>query len=93
RSYHGRTLMTVALTGQHTWRNLAPFPASVAFTPTDYAYRFDGTPEQSTRAAIKGLANTLKTGTSGRIAGFFAETILGVGGAITPGKAYFPEAV
>lgn len=93
RSYHGRTLMTVALTGQHTWRNLSPYPAGVSFAPTDYSYRFDGTPEQSTKAAVKGLADLLKTGTSGKIAGFFAETILGVGGAITPGKTYFPEAV
>jgi len=93
RSYHGRTLQTVALTGQHTWRNLEPYPAGVSFTPTDYAYRFDGTPEQSTKAALKGLADVLKTSTSGKIAGFFAETIMGVGGAITPGKSYFPEAV
>ncbi|MDE2489396.1 MAG: aspartate aminotransferase family protein [Elusimicrobia bacterium] len=93
RSYHGRTVMTVALTGQHAWRNLAPFPPGVSFAPTDYAYRFDGTPEQSTKAALKGLEATLKTSTSGRIAAFFAETIMGVGGAITPGKAYFPEAV
>ena len=93
RSYHGRTLMTVALTGQHAWRNIAPYPAGVSFTPTDYAYRFDGTAEQSTKTALKGLAEVLKTSTSGKIAGFFAETILGVGGAITPGKSYFPEAV
>jgi len=93
RSYHGRTLMTVALTGQHTWRNLSPYPVGVSFAPTDYSYRFDGSPEQSTKAAVKGLADLLKTGTSGKIAGFFAETILGVGGAITPGKSYFPEAV
>ena len=93
RSYHGRTLMTTALTGQHTWRNQAPFPTGVSFAPTDYAYRFDGTAEQSTKAAVAGLAAVLKTSTSGKIAGFFAETILGVGGAITPGKSYFPEAV
>jgi len=93
RSYHGRTLMTVALTGQHTWRNLSPYPVGVSFTPTDYPYRFDGTPAASTKAALKGLAEILKTSTSGKIAGFFAETILGVGGAITPGPEYFPEAV
>lgn len=93
RSYHGRTLMTTALTGQNPWRNMAPFPTGVSFTPADYAYRFDGTPEQSTKAALKGLAETLKTSTSGKIAGFFAETILGVGGLIAPGKEYFREAV
>jgi alanine-glyoxylate transaminase/(R)-3-amino-2-methylpropionate-pyruvate transaminase len=93
RSYHGRTLMTTALTGQHTWRNMTPFPVGVSFTPTDYAYRFNGTADESTKAAVKGLSDVLKTSTSGKIAGFFAETILGVGGAITPGKSYFPEAV
>ncbi len=93
RSYHGRTLLTVALTGQHNWRNQAPYPAGVSFTPTDYAYRFNGTAPQSTEAALKGLAETLKTSTQGKIAAFFAETIMGVGGAITPGKEYFPQAV
>ncbi|MBI3288415.1 MAG: aminotransferase class III-fold pyridoxal phosphate-dependent enzyme [Elusimicrobia bacterium] len=63
------------------------------YTPTDYAYRFDGTPEQSTKAALRGLEMTLKSSTSGKLAGFFAETIMGVGGSITPGKAYFGEAV
>ena len=92
RSYHGRTLMTVALTGQNTWRNLQPYPAGVSFTPTDYAYRFDGTPEQSTKAALRGLEMTIKSGSQGKIAGFFAETIMGVGGAITPGREYFQEA-
>lgn len=93
RSYHGRTLLTTALTGQHNWRNQAPYPTGVSFTPTDYAYRFDGTAEQSTKAAIRGLEATLKTSTQGRLAGFFAETIMGVGGSITPGKEYFPAAV
>lgn len=93
RSYHGRTLMTVALTGQHSWRNMAPFPSSVAFAPTDYAYRFDGTPARSTRAALDGLRATIAAAASGgKIAGFFAETIMGVGGAITPGPEYFREA-
>jgi len=93
RSYHGRTLMTVALTGQHNWRNLQPFPAGVAFTPTDYAYRFDGTAEESTQAALKGLEQTILTSSGGKIAAFYAETILGVGGLITPGPAYFKGAV
>lgn len=92
RSYHGRTQMTVALTGQHNWRNLQPFPPGVSFAPTDYAYRFDGTPEQSTRAALQGLEQTILTGSGGKIAGFFAETIMGVGGLITPGPAYFKGA-
>ena len=92
RSYHGRTLLTTALTGQHNWRNQAPYPAGVSFTPTDYAYRFDGTAEQSTEAAIKGLEQTLKTSTQGKIAGFYAETIMGVGGLITPGREYFSAA-
>ncbi len=94
RSYHGRTLLTTAFTGQQNWRNQAPFPAGVSFTPTDYAYRYEGTAEQSTKAAIKGLEQTLKTSsTGGKVAGFIAETIMGVGGSITPGLEYFPAAV
>jgi alanine-glyoxylate transaminase/(R)-3-amino-2-methylpropionate-pyruvate transaminase len=92
RSYHGRTNMTVSISGQNTWRNMAPHAPGVSFTPTDYAYRYNGTKEQSTAAAIKGLAEVLKTSTSGKIAGFYAETILGVGGLIVPGKDYFNEA-
>jgi alanine-glyoxylate transaminase/(R)-3-amino-2-methylpropionate-pyruvate transaminase len=93
RSYHGRTQMTVALTGQHNWRNLQPFPPGVSFAPTDYAYRFDGSPAQSTQAALKGLEQTILTNSGGKIAGFFAETIMGVGGLITPGPEYFKNAV
>ncbi|MDP3542548.1 MAG: aspartate aminotransferase family protein [Elusimicrobiota bacterium] len=93
RSYHGRTLLTTALTGQHNWRNQAPYPVGVSFTPTDYAFRFDGTPEQSTANAVRGLEMTLKTTTQGKIAAFYGETIMGVGGLITPGKEYFRAAV
>lgn len=93
RSYHGRTNMTVAVSGQHTWRNMGPHAPGVSFAPTDYAYRYAGSKDESTAFALKGLAEVLKTGTSGRIAGFYAETILGVGGIITPGKGYFQEAV
>lgn len=84
--------MTIALTGQCNWRNNQPYPVGVSFAPTDYAYRFEGPAAQSTKASLKGLAETLKTCTSGKIAAFFAETIMGVGGAITPGPEYFAEA-
>lgn len=93
RSYHGRTLLTTALTGQHNWRNQAPYPVGVSFTPTDYAYRYEGTAEESTKAAVRGLEATLKSSTQGKLAAFYGETIMGVGGLITPGRAYFKEAV
>ena len=93
RSYHVRSLLTTALTGQHNWRNQAPYPAGVAFAPADDAYRFEGAAEDSTRAAIRGVEMTLKSSTQGKLAGFYAETIMGVGGLITPGRSYFAEAV
>jgi len=92
RSYHGRTLFTTALTGQHNWRNQAPYPAGVAFAPTDYAYRSGTTPEECTKAALRGLEAVIKTSTQGKLAGFYAETIMGVGGLITPGMEYFKAA-
>jgi 4-aminobutyrate aminotransferase len=44
-------------------------------------------------ACAKDLKELIETSTSGEIAGFMAEPIMGVGGFITPPKEYFKEAV
>jgi alanine-glyoxylate transaminase/(R)-3-amino-2-methylpropionate-pyruvate transaminase len=86
-SYHGRTLMTMALTGQSNWRHSTPYGQSVSFAKSNYTYR--GT---KWKEAVKDLCGTIKTATSGRIAAFYAEPINGVGGAITPEPEYFGAA-
>jgi alanine-glyoxylate transaminase/(R)-3-amino-2-methylpropionate-pyruvate transaminase len=86
-SYHGRTLMTMALTGQSNWRHSTPYGQSVSFAKSNYTYR--GT---KCKDALEDLASTIKTSTSGRIAAYYAEPINGVGGVITPEKEYYPGA-
>lgn len=76
-AYHGRTLMTMALTGQSNWRHTLPYGQSVAFAK---------------HACAKDLAETIRTATSGKFAAFFAEPINGVGGVMVPPPDYFPAA-
>jgi alanine-glyoxylate transaminase/(R)-3-amino-2-methylpropionate-pyruvate transaminase len=86
-AYHGRTLMTMALTGQSTWRHSLPYGQSVQFAKTNYTYRGVGWQEASAD-----LEDLIRTSTGGKVAAFFAEPINGVGGAITPEPQYFPKA-
>lgn len=76
-AYHGRTLMTMALTGQQNWRHTLPYGQSVAFAKHDDA---------------EDLRQVIRTATSGKIAAFYAEPINGVGGVMVPSKDYFPAA-
>lgn len=86
-AYHGRTLMTMALTGQANWRHSTPYGQAVSFAEANYTYR-----GHDWKNCIVDLNETIRTGTSGKIAGFYAEPINGVGGVITPEPAYFPAA-
>jgi 4-aminobutyrate aminotransferase len=89
-SYHGRSAMAMTLTGQGTWR-LGPSQAGVLHAHNAYCYRcpFGLTyPDCEVRCAHD-LEELIRTTTGGRIAGFIAEPIQGVGGYITPPKEYF----
>jgi 4-aminobutyrate aminotransferase len=89
-SYHGRSAMAMTLTGQGTWR-LGPSQAGVIHAHSAYCYRcpFGLTyPDCEVRCA-QDLEELIRTTTGGRIAGFIAEPIQGVGGYITPPKEYF----
>jgi alanine-glyoxylate transaminase / (R)-3-amino-2-methylpropionate-pyruvate transaminase len=86
-AYHGRTLMTMALTGQANWRHSTPYGQSVSFVQSNYTYR-----GHDWRHCVDDLQETIRTNTSGKIAAFYAEPINGVGGVIVPEKEYFPAA-
>jgi len=89
-SYHGRSAMAMTLTGQGTWR-LGPSQAGIIHAHNAYCYRcpFGLTyPDCEVRCA-QDLEELIRTTTGGRIAGFIAEPIQGVGGYITPPKEYF----
>ncbi|MDE3164650.1 MAG: aspartate aminotransferase family protein [Acidobacteriota bacterium] len=90
-SYHGRSALTMALTGQGAWR-LGPPQPGIVHAHNAYCYRCPfglAYPECDVRCA-RDVEELIRTTTSGRIAGFIAEPIQGVGGYITPPPEYFP---
>lgn len=83
-SYHGGGAATLAITGQSTWKPLVPAPAGVhhARCPDPYRGPWPSTdPEAATRYA-EDVLDLIGTATPGRIAGFIAESIQGVNGAV-----------
>jgi 4-aminobutyrate aminotransferase len=91
-SYHGRSSAMMAMTGQSTWKmGGVPLPGFV-HAHNAYCYRcpFGMTYPKCGVACAKDLEEVIRTTTSGRIAGFIAEPIQGVGGFITPPQEYFP---
>jgi 4-aminobutyrate aminotransferase-like enzyme len=89
-SYHGRSSMAMAITGQGAWK-LGPPQAGVVHALNAYCYRCPlglTYPSCEVRCA-QDMQDLIRTSTSGRIAGFIAEPIQGVGGYVTPPKEYF----
>ena len=89
-SYHGRSAMTMALTGQSTWR-LGPSQAGIVHAHNAYCYRCPfglKYPDCEVRCATD-VEELIRTTTSGRVAGMIAEPIQGVAGFVTPPKEYF----
>ncbi len=89
-SYHGRSAMAMTLTGQGTWR-LGPAQAGVIHAHNAYCYRcpFGLTYPTCDVRCAQDMEELIRSTTGGRIAGFIAEPIQGVGGFITPPKEYF----
>ncbi len=90
-AYHGRSAWTVGITGLSAWRNFGAEPSKVAFAPNAYCYRcpLNLTYPSCEIACAKAVEDVIQTETSGRVAAFFAETIQGVGGIITPPPEYY----
>ena len=89
-SYHGRSAMAMTLTGQGAWR-LGPSQAGIVHAHNAYCYRRPfglEYPSCGVRCA-QDMEEMIRSSTSGRIAGFIAEPIQGVGGFVTPPKEYF----
>lgn len=90
-SYHGRSAMAMAATGVSSWRLGDAPPSGFVHSMSAYCYRCPlglTYPSCNVRCA-RDMEEMILTSTSGRIAGFIAEPIQGVGGFITPPKEYF----
>ena len=93
-SFHGRSWGTLSITGnQGRKKRGGPYAPGIAFAPVPYAYRslWPNDPEQCARHCAKCLEDVIRFETSGDVAAFIAEPVLGEGGIIVPPKNYFRE--
>ncbi|MCC6588693.1 MAG: aspartate aminotransferase family protein [Bryobacterales bacterium] len=90
-AYHGRSNLAMAVTGHAPWRAVGAPQPGIVFAHNAYCYRCPfglKNPECGFRCATD-VEELIRTTTPGRVAGFIAEPIQGVGGFITPPKEYF----
>jgi len=93
-SFHGRSWGTLSITGnQGRKKRGGPYAPGVSFAPAPYAYRslWPDDPEQCARHCAKCLEDVIRFETSGDVAAFIAEPVMGEGGIIVPPKNYFRE--
>ena len=72
-----------------------PYLSGVAFAPAPYFYRCpfkSRTPEDCAVACAEALEDAIRSQTSGDVAAFLAESVLGEGGIIVPPDSYFKYA-
>ena len=94
QSFHGRTWGTLSITGnQGRKKRGGPYAPGIAFAPAPYAYRspWPDDPERFASHCAKTLEETIRFSTSGDVAAFIAEPVMGEGGIIVPPKNYFRE--
>ena len=89
--YHGGTAATLAQCGHHTWRYRAQpnAQATSALEPNCYRCPFMQKVDSCDLECAKNVETTIQTSTHGKIAGFIAEPVMGVGGFIDPPAEYF----
>ena len=92
--YHGGSPTSMGLTSHATWK----FPQQVsqgvhhAINPDPYRSPFTGTPEEIASRSAADIKDLIRFSTPGRIAGFIAEPIQGVGGTTLGAPNYLREA-
>jgi 4-aminobutyrate aminotransferase-like enzyme len=94
-SYSGRSATALSAAGHSTWRPLPPQVAGIVHARAPYCYRCPfklSYPECGLQCA-EDIEDLIMTSTTGEIAAFMAEPVLGVGGFIVPPAGYFERAV
>jgi 4-aminobutyrate aminotransferase-like enzyme len=94
-SYSGRSATALSAVGHSTWRSLPPQVAGIVHARAPYCYRcpFKLSYPECGLACANDIEELIMTTTTGEIAAFMAEPILGVGGFIVPPPGYFERAV
>ncbi len=94
-SYGGRGAVALNMMGQAPWRLMESEIAGFKHAHAPYCYRCDfglKYPDCGVRCATD-IEPLIQTETSGKIAAFIAEPVMGVGGFIVPPPDYFKVAV
>ena len=93
-SYSGRSATALSAVGHGTWRPVAAQVSGMVHAHAPYCYRcpFNATPDNCGMACANDIEELIQTTTTGEIAAFMAEPILGVGGFIVPPEGYFERA-
>ena len=93
-AYHGGNYSAMGLTAHHTWKYNVPGGFGVHHLPNPDPYRgpWGRDEPDAGRKYAADIADHIKFGTPGKVAAFFAESIQGVGGAVTYAPGYLQEA-
>jgi 4-aminobutyrate aminotransferase len=93
QSFHGRSYATLSVTGNWARKKGAgPYMPGVAFAPAPDCYRCPfghPGPAKCRMACAQYLDYVIRYNTSGDVAAFIAESVLGEGGIIVPPEGYF----
>jgi 4-aminobutyrate aminotransferase len=89
--FHGRTWGALSVTGNAgRKRRGGPYAPGIAFAPAPYMLRSGETdPNALVERSVKALEDVINYHTSGDVAAFLAEPVLGEGGIIVPPPTYF----
>jgi len=90
-SFHGRTWGALSVTGNAGRKKRGgPYAPGIAFAPAPYTYRSPWKDDdESVRQCVAQLENVIRFHTSGDVACFLAEPVLGEGGIVIPPRDYF----
>src|SRR5262249_47824066 len=92
-SFHGRTNATLSITGNRARKKRGgPYLSGVAFAPAPYLYRCpfgSKTEEECGARSAQYLRDVIRYETSGEVAAFIAEPVMGEGGILVPPANYF----
>ncbi len=92
--FHGRTWGALSLSGnQNRKKRGGPYAPGISFVPTPHAFRSNwrNDPQECGRQCARAIEEAIRFSTSGDVAAFIAEPVMGEGGIIVPPVNYFPE--